>query len=37
MMAAGAIGFMIGAKCSDLCKKVCCKKFKRDMFRLLRL
>ena len=37
MMAAGMIGFLIGTKCNDLCKKVCCKKLKRDMFKWLRL
>ena len=36
-MAAGAIGFLIGTKCSGLCKKLCCKKFKRDMLKMLRL
>ena len=37
MMAAIAIGFLMGTKCKSLCKMACCKKFKRDMLRLLGL
>ncbi len=37
MMAAGAIGFMIGIKCKDVCKMACCKKFKRYMLRIIGL